>query len=59
MWKAVKTAPLPIVLLVVSLACPTEFSLFLGGMRLPPHRVALIVLLSRRWSACRAPSRSS
>ena len=45
MWKAVKTAPLPIVLLVVSLVCPTELSLFLGGMRLPPHRVALIVLV--------------
>jgi hypothetical protein len=45
MWKAMKTAPLPIVLLVVSLVCPTELSLFLGGMRLPPHRVALIILV--------------
>ena len=25
--------------------CPTEFSLYLDGLRLPPHRVALLVLL--------------
>lgn len=45
MMKVLRTAPLPIVLLAISLVCPTELSLFLGGLRLPPHRVALIVLL--------------
>ena len=44
MMKVLKTAPLPIVLLAFSLVCPTELSLYLGGLRLPPHRVALIVL---------------
>jgi hypothetical protein len=45
MWKSIKAAPKPIVLLAISLACPTELSLYLGGMRLPPHRVALIILI--------------
>lgn len=45
MKKVLKTVPLPILLLAISLVCPTELSLFLGGLRLPPHRVALIVLL--------------
>lgn len=45
MLKALKACPAPIVVLVLSLVCPTELSLFLGGLRLPPHRVALIVLL--------------
>lgn len=38
-------APWTIWLLVVSFLCPTELSLYLGGLRLPPHRVALILLL--------------
>ena len=37
-------APLPVILLIVAFLCPTEFSLYLGGLRLPPHRVALILL---------------
>lgn len=45
MMKVFKDAPKPIALLALSMACPTELSLFLGGMRLPPHRVALIILL--------------
>ncbi len=38
-------APLPIILMVVSFLCPTELSLYLGGLRLPPHRVAMLLLL--------------
>jgi len=45
MLRALKKAPLPVVLLIFSFLCPTEFSLFLAGLRLPPHRVVLIVLL--------------
>ncbi|MGD9785598.1 MAG: O-antigen ligase family protein [Hyphomicrobiaceae bacterium] len=37
--------PIPILLVVISFLCPTEFSLYLGGLRLPPHRVALLLLL--------------
>lgn len=40
-----KRVPLPILVLVVSLLSPTELSVFLGGLRLPLHRIALIVLL--------------
>ena len=44
MMKALKAAPLPVVLVIVSLLCPTELSLYLGGLRLPPHRIALLLL---------------
>ena len=44
MFRAFKVLPLPVTLLIFSFLCPTEFSLFLGGLRLPPHRVVLIVL---------------
>ena len=37
-------APFPAILLIAAFLCPTEFSLYLGGLRLPPHRVALILL---------------
>lgn len=45
MLKAMKAAPAPVWLLVASFLCPTELSLYLGGLRLPPHRVALLVLM--------------
>ncbi len=38
-------APLPIIILVISFLCPTELSLHIGSLRLPPHRVALLLLL--------------
>lgn len=38
-------APLPILLIIASFLCPTELSLYIAGLRLPPHRVALILLL--------------
>lgn len=37
--------PLPVILLIIAFLCPTEFSLYLDGLRLPPHRVVLILLL--------------
>jgi hypothetical protein len=39
-----KRVPLPIVLLIASLLCPTELSVYVAGLRLPPHRIALIIL---------------
>ncbi len=37
--------PLPILFMVASFLCPSELSLYLAGLRLPPHRVALLLLL--------------
>ncbi|MGQ0457099.1 MAG: O-antigen ligase family protein [Hyphomicrobium sp.] len=37
--------PWPVALLIAAFLCPTEFSLYLDGLRLPPHRVALLLLL--------------
>lgn len=37
--------PLPVTFLIIAFLCPTEFSLFLDGLRIPPHRLALIALL--------------
>ena len=45
MGKAKTAAPLPILLIIASFLCPTELSLYIAGLRLPPHRVALILLL--------------
>jgi hypothetical protein len=36
-------APLPVAILIVAILCPTELSLYLGPLRLPPHRVALLL----------------
>lgn len=40
----VKT-PKPVILLIIAFLCPTEFSLYLDGLRIPPHRLMLMVLL--------------
>ncbi len=42
--SAAKT-PLPVMLLIASFLCPSELSLYIAGLRLPPHRLALLVLL--------------
>lgn len=42
--RKIKT-PLPVALLIVAFLCPTEFSLYLESLRLPPHRVALALLV--------------
>jgi hypothetical protein len=44
MTEAKPRAPLPVVLVLLSFLCPTELSLYVAGLRLPPHRVALLVL---------------
>lgn len=44
MLRAFKATPVPVLLLVASFLCPTEFSLYLDSLRLPPHRIALILL---------------
>lgn len=38
-------APVPIIILILSFLAPSELSLYIFGLRLPPHRVAVIVLL--------------
>ena len=35
----------PVILLIIAFLCPTEFSLYLAGLRLPPHRVALLIIM--------------
>jgi hypothetical protein len=39
-----RNVPLPIILLIASLLCPTELSVYVAGLRLPPHRIALLLL---------------
>ncbi len=56
MKKKLKSAPYPIILLIFSFLCPVELSLYLGDMRLPPHRIALLILVP--WALIRMASRS-
>ena len=37
--------PFPILLVVLSFLCPSELSLYVAGLRLPPHRVMLLILV--------------
>lgn len=36
--------PFPVLLLIAAFLCPTELSLYISGLRFPPHRVALFIL---------------
>lgn len=45
MKKAKQRAPWPVILLIASFLCPTELSLYIAGLRFPPHRVALFILV--------------
>ncbi len=45
MVNALKQTPWPVALLILSFLCPTELSVYIGGARLPPHRVLLLLLL--------------
>ncbi len=45
MQTVFKGVPLAISVLIASFLCPTELSIYLGGLRLPPHRVVLLILL--------------
>lgn len=39
-----KKAPWQVILLIAAMLCPTELSLYIAGLRFPPHRVALFIL---------------
>jgi hypothetical protein len=39
------SAPLPVALLVMSFLAPSELSLFVADLRLPPHRLVLLALI--------------
>ena len=45
MWTMLKATPIPVALAILSFACPTEFSLYLGTVRLPVHRIVLIFFM--------------
>lgn len=45
MTKVLTETPKPVIFLIIAFLCPTEFSLYLDGLRIPPHRLALLVLL--------------
>ena len=38
-------APIPVIVLILGFLCPGELSLYIAGLRLPPHRLALLILL--------------
>jgi hypothetical protein len=40
----VKT-PKAVIFLIIAFLCPTEFSIFVADLRIPPHRLALLILL--------------
>ena len=42
--RATTKAPPAVALLIAAFLCPTEFSVFLGDLRLPPHRIALLII---------------
>ena len=44
MLRTIRRAPLALVIVVASFLCPTELSLDVAGLRLPPHRIALLLV---------------
>jgi len=44
MLSTLKATPFPITLIILSFLCPTELSLYVADLRLPPHRIALLIL---------------
>ncbi len=45
MKLGIHRAPWPVILLVAGLLCPTELSVYIGDLRLPPYRIVLLILL--------------
>jgi hypothetical protein len=45
MAATLKNAPKSIIFLILSFLCPSELSIFIDGLRLPPHRVVLLILI--------------
>lgn len=44
MFKPLTNIPVPVLVLILSFLCPTEFSLMVDSFRLSPHRVVLLLL---------------
>lgn len=44
-WRSAAAVPWPVIALLIAMLAPTELSLDVAGLRLPPHRLVLIVLL--------------
>jgi hypothetical protein len=45
MLKVLSRTPKPVILLILAFLCPTELSIYIGTLRIPPYRVALILLI--------------
>ena len=43
--RSIRRVPWPILAITLSFLCPSELSLFIADLRLPPHRVVLLLLL--------------
>ena len=43
--RQIRLVPLPVLLMVLSFLCPSELSLVVADLRLPPHRVVILALL--------------
>ena len=57
MLSSLRLAPLPVVLVVASFLAPTELSLYVQGIRLPPHRIVLLALFPLAvWRILRDPA---
>lgn len=53
MSRILKTLPWPVIALILGFLCPTELSLYLGGLRLPPYRIILLVVVPiALWKLC-------
>ena len=53
MSRILKTLPWPVIALILSFLCPTELSLYLGGLRLPPYRIVLLIVIPFAiWKTC-------
>ena len=44
MSKGKIKTPKPVIFVMIAFLCPMEFSLYLDGLRIPPHRMALLLL---------------
>jgi hypothetical protein len=56
MKTAIKSAPYPLIFLIISFLCPVELAIYIGEIRLPPHRVALVILVP--WALWRIATRA-
>jgi hypothetical protein len=45
MARLIRDVPWPVLLLIVGIITPFELSLYLGSVRLPPHRIAILLFI--------------